>query len=140
MSHRLTRATRSTGLNVEVRHRSWVAVVCVEGEVDSGSVSRLRAAIDEAAVSGHDVLIDLSACPFVDSSALGQVLRGRQLALSRDVAFAVVCVVGTVPARVLDIVGAGAIPLYRSRADALHTMRRAHPEVSGAAVAGGAAA
>jgi anti-anti-sigma factor len=138
MSHRRPRASSSLGLNVEVRHRSWVAVVCVEGEVDSASVSRLRTAIDEAAISGHDVLIDLSACPFVDSSALSQVLRGRQLALAQHVAFAAVCADGSVPARVLDIVAAGAIPLYRSRAEALHAMRDAHPDANADGAAGAA--
>jgi anti-anti-sigma factor len=144
MPHRRPRAPSPHGLTVEVSYDSWIAVIAVFGDVDSSSVARLRTAVDEVTGTGHDLLIDMTQCPFVDSSGLSQVLRAQQLACAQDSAFGVVCQDGGIPARVLEIVCAGAIPMHRTRDDALQKMHHAadvqEPPLGRTRIGSGAAA
>ncbi len=123
MPQRRLRASRP-GFTVDVSYDAWIAVIAVGGEIDLAAVPRLRAVVDEAAGTGHDVLVDLTGCPFLDSSGAAQVLRAQRLAHGQDAAFAIVCPAGGIPDRVLEIVCAGELPVHRTRAEALAVMRR----------------
>jgi anti-anti-sigma factor len=59
-------------------------VVQVSGELDSANASRLETALSEAVErSGERLMIDLSDCVSVASTAIGSLLRARR-ALDRD--------------------------------------------------------
>jgi anti-sigma B factor antagonist len=59
-------------------------VVQVSGELDLASTGRLEAALCEAAARPNErLLIDLSDCLFIDTAAVGSLLRARR-ALDRD--------------------------------------------------------
>ena len=57
------------------RSRPAVVEVVVEGELDAGSVSRVRDTLHDAlAMRPARLVVDLSACPFVDACALTMLL------------------------------------------------------------------
>jgi anti-sigma B factor antagonist len=59
-------------------------VVQVSGELDLANAGRLEAALCEAVARPNErLMIDLSDCVFVDTSAIGSLLRARR-ALDRD--------------------------------------------------------
>ncbi|MDX6623912.1 MAG: hypothetical protein QOE75_1844 [Solirubrobacterales bacterium] len=55
----------------------------VEGELDLAVADRLQGALDE--IDSKSVLIDLSACDFIDSTENGLVFENRDQALSKTV-------------------------------------------------------
>lgn len=61
-------------------------VLYLEGDLDMQAEERAVAEI-EAALAGqpHDVVVDLSAVPFLDSSGVRALLRGREAAQRRGV-------------------------------------------------------
>ena len=93
-------------VDVELAPRApsgYVALVSLHGEHDLASSDELRAALDPIA---GDLLVDLSACAFIDSTVIA-VLLGKRHAL-RDAGHRLELVVpaANVPvARVLDVVG-----------------------------------
>ena len=59
-------------------------VIQVSGELDLANAARLEAALREAVGRPNErLMIDLSDCVFVDTSAIGSLLRARR-ALDRD--------------------------------------------------------
>jgi anti-anti-sigma factor len=52
--------------------------IAIEGELDLAVSGELEAALEHAVGSGQDVLVDLSACAFMDVSGLEVLLRGAQ--------------------------------------------------------------
>jgi anti-anti-sigma factor len=50
-------------------------ILHVFGEVDLTSVDELRTAIDHAAASGPNVIVDLDPCTYIDSTILGVLMR-----------------------------------------------------------------
>lgn len=50
----------------------------IQGELDLAVSEELEAAVNGAAEKGQDVLVDLSACEFMDVSGLEVLLRGAQ--------------------------------------------------------------
>jgi anti-anti-sigma factor len=62
------------------------AVIYLEGDLDMQAEERVVAEI-EAALAGpqRDVVVDLSAVPFLDSSGVRALLRGREAAQRRGV-------------------------------------------------------
>jgi anti-anti-sigma factor len=59
------------------------AEIRVEGEADLAVADRLEAALDQASSANGPLLIDLSACEFIDSTAIALLLR-RQRQLGRE--------------------------------------------------------
>ena len=61
--------------------RTSTAAVDVVGELDLSSLPRVRAEIDEALAGRPErLIVDLSACPFVDASALSMLLDAHRRA------------------------------------------------------------
>jgi anti-sigma B factor antagonist len=50
-------------------------LICVEGELDLGTVKRVEGAAEAAISERCPVLLDLSKCPFIDSTGLRLVLQ-----------------------------------------------------------------
>jgi anti-anti-sigma factor len=69
-------------LSVSVHHDAGAATVTVAGDIDLACVGRVEdeiaAALDAADVT--DVVVDLSAVTFMDSTGISALLKGRRLA------------------------------------------------------------
>ena len=62
---------------VEAVSDAGLHTVSVHGELDQGTAPELRGALaDVLGESSRSVLIDLSACEFIDSSGLGAIIGG----------------------------------------------------------------
>jgi anti-sigma B factor antagonist len=82
-----------------------VCVVAAEGELDLASARALEREILSACVDGGDVLVDLRATKFMDSSGLRALLRGRETCVARGAELAVVRELPTQVRRVLEVAG-----------------------------------
>ena len=67
-------AVTNGGIKVDVSHVGRLAVTTIRGELDIGSADELSAALNEV-MAQQDVVVDLSAVDFVDSSGLAVLLR-----------------------------------------------------------------
>jgi anti-sigma B factor antagonist len=63
-------------LRVEVLNGSGPVEVLLSGDIDLGTESRLTAAL--ADLAGRDVIVDLSAVGFIDSTGLTSLLTGHR--------------------------------------------------------------
>lgn len=81
------------------------AVVRVSGEVDYAAKAALQDALDEAAVSCTDVVVDMRDTTFVDSTAISVLISCRHAA---DVRNGTLTILPSTPVRrVLAILGLG---------------------------------
>jgi anti-sigma B factor antagonist len=92
-------------------------IIAVRGELDLSTAADLEPPLEEAIASGDaSVLIDLSACEFIDSTGIALIVRAWQ---KLDDRFSI-CGIGDQVKRVLDVTGLKAtIPIHSSRDDAL---------------------
>lgn len=65
-------------------------IISVEGELDIATVEQLAAPVGAAVASGRHLVLDLSACPFIDSTGLAYVLRAHSSLAKEGRAMAVV--------------------------------------------------
>lgn len=63
---------------VEAEPRPGVAVIAVAGECDLSQAGRLEEAVLRAGGSAREVILDLSALEFIDSTGLRTLWRGKQ--------------------------------------------------------------
>ena len=73
------------------------SVVVVQGEVDLSWSAELRNAVLKALKESNDLLVDLSAVSYIDSSGIAALVEGLQTAKAQSKSFALVSVSG--PAR-----------------------------------------
>ncbi len=78
------------------------AVVAVAGDVDFNSLPELRTTLLELIEARHDVLVDMSAVGYIDSSGIAGLIEAYQSAKSLNTRFGLVGVSGT-PLRVLRV-------------------------------------
>ncbi len=109
-----------------------VRVVEVRGELDLGTAPELEGPLEEAVRAAEPLLIDLSACEFIDSTGIAMIVRAwQQLGdgngdgdgsdKGRRV---VICSANDQVRRVLEITGLElSIPIYGSREEALAALR-----------------
>jgi anti-sigma B factor antagonist len=72
----MTAPSTSSSLDVTLRTLdSGVTLVCLTGDLDALSVSRLRETIARLS-PGADTVFDLSGVPFIDSAGLGALIAG----------------------------------------------------------------
>ena len=73
-------------LDIEIAREGAATVVRPQGEIDVRTVPALRRALDDAfAAGGADLVVDLSAVTFIDSSGLGALLgRYRRMPAGRS--------------------------------------------------------
>jgi anti-anti-sigma factor len=55
-----------------------IRVLSVSGELDLGTAPQLEQPLDEALAAGGGLLIDLSACEFIDSTGIALLVRAWQ--------------------------------------------------------------
>jgi anti-sigma B factor antagonist len=93
-------------------------VILVEGELDMNTAPQLERELEQPLAGSGPLLIDLSACEFIDSTGIALIVRAWQR-LGRNSRFAL-CGVGNQVERVLDVTGLyETIPSYPNREDAL---------------------
>jgi anti-sigma B factor antagonist len=80
--------------------------VLLRGELDLAAVPGLRAAMHEAVSTAakRTVTVDLREVTFLDCAALGELVRGRNLALQRGLRYRVVLASG-LPLQVMAMTG-----------------------------------
>ena len=101
------------------QHPSGAAVLRVIGEVDLATVSEMEQAL-AASGSSSFLVVDLTECTFLDSSAL-HVLLSKAANAEETGGFAIVASEGGVR-RVLDISGAGtSLPVHATVAEAVES-------------------
>ena len=64
----------NAGIKVDVSHVAGLAVTTIRGELDIASVDELSTALDKVEAE-QNVVVDLSAVDFMDSSGLAVLLR-----------------------------------------------------------------
>jgi anti-sigma B factor antagonist len=79
-------------LAVERVSRDGVELVSVEGEIDTGTASRLIGVLNQSVVEARgSVVIDLSQVGFMDSTGLALLINAHRRLARRRKGFAVVC-------------------------------------------------
>ena len=104
----------------EVENDGHLHTVQVVGELDQGTAPQLRSVLSEAFERGGSVLVDLTACEFIDSTGLSLMVEAkRTLDDDGGRAFAVCCPHRDVR-RMLELTGIDkAVGLFDTRAEAL---------------------
>jgi anti-anti-sigma factor len=106
-----------------------VRVIAVRGELDLSTASDLERPLEEAISSGDaSVLIDLSACEFIDSTGIALIVRAWQRldhgAEGNGRGRVVICSGNEQVRRVLEITGLElSIPIHSTRDEALAALR-----------------
>ena len=95
------RFTATTAVDVDV------VLLTVEGEIDLGTADEFEAALTGSRQHGLPVVLDLRACPFMDSTGLQRLLRHREDMRAAGLRTAVVYAPDGVIARLVDLVAPG---------------------------------
>jgi anti-sigma B factor antagonist len=95
-------------------------VIAPGGELDISNVDAFRASLAEASRStSADVILDLSAVEFIDSSGVGAILEVREELRRQRRGLAVVAPRGTAAAVLLSLAGLRrSLSVFESRSDA----------------------
>lgn len=103
-----------------------VAVVAAHGELDLGSVPRLRRTLKEVAAEGATrVVVDLSALSFMDSSGLGLVIEQRSALQVRGGQLLLVAPEDSTASRLLVMTELdGALRVHADRVSAVEEARK----------------
>lgn len=106
-----------------------IRVIEIRGELDLSTAPELEGPLDEAIAAGDAmVLVDLSACEFIDSTGIALIVRAWQqldrAAEGEGDGRVVLCSHNDQVRRVLDITGLElSIPVHSSREEALAALR-----------------
>lgn len=84
-----------------------VVLLTVVGEIDLDTADELEAALAGVRSSGLPIVVDLLACPFMDSTGLQRLLSHREAANADDLRTVVVYEDAGTIARLVDLVAPG---------------------------------
>lgn len=104
-----------------------VRTISVQGELDLNTAPDLEGPLNETLESGEgSVLIDLSACEFIDSTGIALIVRAWQRLESGENGRAlVICTHNDQVRRVLEITGLElSIPVHSTRDEALAAIQK----------------
>ena len=105
---------------VRSEQHDGVFVIAVEGELDMNTATDLERELEgPLSAAKSPLLIDLSACEFIDSTGIALIVRSWR---TLDGEFAL-CGVEHQVKRVLSVTGLEAIPTHPSREQALERLR-----------------
>ena len=94
-----------TPLSIDVVTQAAGRRVVATGELDLTTASALQARVFDELTAGHDVELDLSAVPFVDSSGLRVLVLAAREATDRGVTFTLLEPLPAQMRRVLTVTG-----------------------------------
>jgi anti-sigma B factor antagonist len=83
------------------------STVAVEGELDLETAPAFDAAVEEALATGRSVVVDFTACTFMDSTGLQRVLRHREAASRSGQGFALAVTPQGAVDRLIELVAPG---------------------------------
>jgi anti-sigma B factor antagonist len=107
---------------IRIEHEPGVPVLTAAGELDAYSAPDLAAGLEEAATGGAFV-VDLGGVSFLDSTALGVLVRSLRDAAERGLAVRVV-LPATRARRIFEITTLdGVLPVAATRAAAVEELR-----------------
>ena len=110
---------KATEFSIDAEKLEEGTVVRVEGELDLSTHERLGDELTAIAAGGGAIVVDLSACDFIDSSGIRALLIGRQAAEDNGGTVALAAPKPQV-VRILDMTGvASALPIHASAGEAL---------------------
>lgn len=108
-----------TEFSIDAEKLEEGTVVRVAGELDLATHERLGEELTAIAAGGGAIVVDLSACDFIDSSGIRALLIGRQAAEDNGGSLALAAPKPQV-VRILDVTGvASALPIHASAGEAL---------------------
>ena len=114
----MTQTQYATGCEVTIGDGAEPTVVHVEGDLDTFSAAQLRAAF-VSSIGRGDVVVDISAVPFMDSAGLGALIGGIRRLREAGAAVAV-CSARASVSRLLHTTGFDRIvPITGSLTDAI---------------------
>lgn len=91
---------------IEVRSTEpHATLVVLRGEHDLSSAEELRRTFDECLALRHQLIVDLSAAEFIDSTTIRVLMEARAQAASLDRTFSVVLGTAAIVEQVLEITG-----------------------------------
>lgn len=103
---------------IAIENRDDTAVVRVVGEIDLATHEELAEKLEEAAGRAGAIVVDLSECPFIDSSGIRALLLG-----ARESDRFLIAGAGEQVARVLEMTGVTqAVPVHASVEQALESI------------------
>ncbi len=109
-------------LTIRVRHQPKYVLVTIAGEIDIGTVARLRERLWALAASGRPLVADLEQVSFIDASGLGALAGAARLAAEHGVSLHVICARPHIQ-RLFQLTGLdGPIQLARTLAEALQIL------------------
>ncbi len=104
-------------MDLEIRSEENLTIVALRGEVDLHVSPQARRAILQCLDGAHDVLVDLSAVDYIDSSGIASLVEGYQTARRQQVRFGLVSVSASAM-NVLKLARLdGIFPIYNSIAE-----------------------
>ncbi len=102
-----------------------IVAVCPEGEFDLANAPALGDEIDRALEAGKDLILDLSAVTFIDSSVIRVLVQASETAAERKQAIVLQLGTAAIVERVLQIVGIERLlPRAHDRQEALRIIRQ----------------
>jgi anti-sigma B factor antagonist len=113
-------------LDLETIERGEHSILAVRGEIDVYTAPLLRQAILDLVEQGRlNVVIDMHAVDFLDSTGLGVLVEGLKRVRTREGSFAIVATEGKI-LKIFDITGLNkAFPIHASVEEALGEARAA---------------
>jgi anti-sigma B factor antagonist len=101
-----------------------IRVIVVRGELDLSTAPELEEPLEQAVSTGDaSILIDLSACEFIDSTGIALIVRAWQR-LDGNGNRVVICSANDQVRRVLEVTGLElSIPIHDNREEALAVLR-----------------
>ena len=73
-----------TSFGIERNTTDGVHIVSVRGELDLATAPELREMLDEVLAGETPILIDLTACEFIDSTGIAVIVRAWQMRQGKD--------------------------------------------------------
>jgi anti-sigma B factor antagonist len=110
-------------LEVTVTRDDAATIVAVAGELDAASTVDLEGPLREVSARDDAVVLDLSACDFVDSTGLHAIIDARAALQERGGRLALCCALDGPVARVIEVALPGMLELYPTREAALQSIR-----------------
>jgi anti-anti-sigma factor len=92
-------------LSVQETRREGTVAITVHGNLDENTIADFRDPLLDAVDSGNEVIVDLRACDFVDSSVIAALVVAHQTMQRYGPALRLVLRLDSQPIRVLKITG-----------------------------------
>lgn len=106
-------------LSVTLAPERGIPVVAVSGELDAASVGTLAEPLREAIDAGAGLVLDLTACSFLDSTGLHVIIDAESAVVARGGRLAIACSPRGAVARTLEVALPGMLDVHDARGSAV---------------------